>query len=99
MILHEENILDTTEIDRLEALIKERHPNWDYIRRPLNGGHQICFLTRRGDIKASTVIHDFSYGREDGLLEFWAGRGTDAKGWLTAEEALKEFEKVLEGKG
>ena len=87
--------LDFAEMDRLEELIKEKHPDWDYTRRELNGGQQICFLSKNGRVKklGSAVIHSFSYGRERGLIEFWDGESDPVI--VDAEYALTLFEKAL----
>lgn len=88
--------LDFSEMDRLEEMIRERHPGWDYTRRELNGGQQICFLSENGSrVKelGSAVIHSFSYGRERGLIEFWDGESDPVI--VDAEQALVLFEKAL----
>ena len=87
--------LDFTEMDRLEEMIKERHPDWDYTRRGLHGGQQICFLSEDGDIRLSAVINRSSYGHERGLIEFW-DRESDPV-IVDAEYALILFEKALKG--
>lgn len=87
--------LDFAEMDRLEEMIKEKHPGWDYTRRKLNGGQQICFLSENDRVKelGSAVIHRFSYGRERGLIEFWDGESDPVI--VDAEQALVLFEKAL----
>ena len=87
--------LDFAEMDRLEEMIREKHPDWDYTRRELNGGQQICFLSENGRVKelGSAVIHSFSYGRERGLIEFWDGESDPVI--VDAEQALVLFEKAL----
>lgn len=91
------DLLDYTEIDRLEAMMKERHPDWPYTRRELNGGQQICFLSKNGKMRVSAVIHGFSYGHERGLLEFWDKKSDPVI--VDAEYALMLFEKALKGDG
>ena len=88
-----DGFLDFAEIDRLEALMKEKHPDWDYTRRGLHGGQQICFLSEDGDIRLSAIIHRSSYGHERGLIEFW-DRESDPV-IVDAEYALVLFEKAL----
>lgn len=83
-----------TELDALEILIKKHHPGWKYVRRPLFGGWQICFLDGKGRKVASAELHRLSLGNEDGLLEFWA-RSEEPIGSLSAIEALAEFEEVI----
>lgn len=87
--------LDFAEMDRLEEMIREKHPGWDYTRRELNGGQQICFLSENGRVKklGSAVIHRFSYGRERGLIEFWDGESDPVI--VDAEQALILFEEAL----
>ena len=86
-------LLDFAEMDRLEEKIKEKHPDWPYTRRELNGGQQICFLSEDGDVRLSAVIHRSSYGHERGLIEFW-DRVSDPV-IVDAEYALILFEKAL----
>ena len=43
----------------------------------------------------SVISHRYSYGGDKGLLEIWKP-GTEAMGWLSAEEALKA---ISEGMG
>ncbi|GEM_PF-6159869 len=90
-----EGPLDFAEMDRLEEMIREKHPDWDYTRRELNGGQQICFLSENGRVKepGSAVIHRFSYGRERGLIEFWDGESDPVI--VDAEQALILFEEAL----
>ena len=88
--------LDFAEMDRLEEMIRERHPGWDYTRRGLNGGQQICFLSEDGHIRFSAVIHCSSYGHERGLIEFWDRKSDPVI--VDADYALILFEKGLEGK-
>ena len=87
--------LNFTEMDRLEEMIWEKHPDWDYTRRKLHGGQQICFLSEDGEVKklGSAVIHRFSYGRERGLIEFWDMKTEPVI--VDAEQALALFEKAL----
>ena len=87
--------LDFAEMDRLEKIIKNKHPDWDYTRRGLNGGQQICFLSEDGGIRLSAVIHRSSYGHERGLIEFW-DRESDPV-IVDAEYALVLFERALKG--
>ena len=42
----------------------------------------------------SVISHRYSYGGDKGLLEVWR-MGTDARGWLSAEEALKIIREGL----
>lgn len=42
----------------------------------------------------SVISHQYSYGGDKGLLELWR-MGTDARGWLSAEEALKVIREGL----
>lgn len=96
-----DGFLDFAEMDRLEEMIKEKHPDWDYTRRELNGGQQICFLSEDGDIRLSAVLHRFSYGHERGLIEFWDHENdpviVDAEyALILFEKALKDTEKDLE---
>lgn len=85
--------LDFFEMDRLEEMIRERHPDWPYTRRELNGGQQICFLSEDGHIRLSAVLHHRSYGHERGLIEFWDRESNPVI--VDAEYALILFEKAL----
>ena len=96
-----DGFLDFAEMDRLEGLIKERHPEWDYTRRGLNGGQQICFLSEDGNVRLSAVLHRSSYGHERGLIEFWDRESdpviVDAEyALILFEKGLKDTENILE---
>ena len=82
------------EIDKLEALIREKHPDWNVQKGPMRDGYKIVLLGKRGGYICDVVCHQYSYGGKKGLLEWWnCKKGTEPIGYLSAEEALALFEK------
>lgn len=84
--------LPYTEMGDLRNMVLLRHPKWDARFCGINGGLQIIFF-KRGRRVCDVVLHEWSYGGEDGLLEFYAG--DDVTGYLNAEEAYAEVVKAL----
>ena len=81
------------QIDRLQTLIKEKHPEWSIEVSPMYDGVKVVLLSPKGKYLCDVVCHRMSYGGKDGLLEWWdCIKHTEPKGWLTAEEALDLFE-------
>jgi len=81
-----------TELEKLESLIREKHPDWDITVTD----EGIWLYNAKGKCVYDVVCHYGTYGYEDGLLEGWTGRRSDdTDGWLTADEALILFEKAL----
>ena len=84
-----------TEIEKLEALIKEKHPDWHIEVEPCFEGQKLM-LYRHDKFICDVVCHYYSYGGREGLLEFMGEKDdSDTVGWLTAEEALKLFEEAM----
>lgn len=79
-----------TEIEKLEDLIKERHPEWNIMVEPCYEGHKLMLVLHDRYV-CDVVCHYYSYGGREGLLEFMG-----KVGWLSAEEALVLFEEELE---
>ena len=87
-----------TEIEKLEDLIRERHPEWNITVEPCYEGQKLM-LVLHDKCVCDVVCHYYSYGGKEGLLEWWdLKKGTDPVGWLSAEEALELFEASLEKK-
>lgn len=83
-----------SEIEKLEDMIREQHPDWNIEVSELHGGTKIDLLDRKGKYICDAVCHKYSYGGDEGLLEWWNKRkAVDVIGYLTAEKALRLFEK------
>ena len=83
-----------SQIETLADLIKEKHPSWHIEVEPLHGGQKLTLL-QHGEYVCDAISHYYSYGGKEGLIEWWnQKKGVEPKGWLTAEEALKLFEKT-----
>ena len=84
-----------TEIEKLETLIKERHPDWHIEVEPCFEGQKLTLVLHDRYI-CDVVCHYYSFGSEEGLLEWWNQKeGSNPVGWLSAEEALVLFEEEL----
>ena len=88
-------VIDSTEIKKLDDLLKKEGIPHDYIYKSFAMGdhHEICIpsadaLAKKADDAISVAINSLTYGHADGKIELW-GRGTDPVGYLTAETALK----------
>ena len=88
-----------TEIEKLEDLIKEKHPEWNITVKPCYEGQKLLLVLHDRYV-CDVVCHYYSYGGKEGLLEFMANeKGSDPVGWLSAEEALLLFEEELKRMG
>ena len=86
-----------TEIEKLEALIKEKHPDWHIEVEPCFEGQKLTLVLHDRYV-CDAVWYYYSYGGKEGLLEWWnQKKKTDPVGWLSAEEALVLFEEELKG--
>ncbi len=87
--------LPKSEIEKLEDLIRDRHPEWNITVEDCLGGKKLM-LFQHDKFICDVVCHYYSYGGREGLLEFWnCKEHTPCVGWLTAEEALVLFEDEL----
>ena len=82
-----------TEMEKLEALIKERHPDWHIEVEPCFEGQKMTLVLHDRYV-CDAVCHYYSFGSEEGLLEWWNQKDQPV-GWLSAEEALVLFEEEL----
>ena len=81
-----------TELEKLESLIREKHPDWN-IEVTDEG---IWLYDKNGECVYDVVCHSGTFGYDQGLLEGWTGKYYDEpEGWLSAEKALELFEKAL----
>lgn len=84
------------EIFKLEAMLKEAQIPFVFKRHPGMNGFQICYPTYGRERICSVILHNGSYGREQGLLEImgllmpWED-GDDVLGYLTADDV---FERI-----
>lgn len=89
--------LDTTEIQRLRDFLDEKSINYEVMDwgESDNGFRERYNLhVLNGDIRYSFLLSKVSYGREEGLIEFY-GISEDPTGWLTAEECMKIIKEEL----
>ena len=87
-----------TEIEKLEDLIREKHPDWRISVEPCYEGQKLLLVLHDRYV-CDAVCHYYSYGGKEGLLEFMGDDGSDPVGWLSAEEALLLFEEELKRMG
>ena len=91
------------EIFKLESMLKKAHIPFIFKRQPDMNGFQICYPVYRHDRICSVILHDGSYGREQGLLEImgllmpWED-GDDVLGYLEAEDVFERIKAHYEGK-
>jgi len=87
-----------SEIEKLEDLIRERHPEWNITVEPCYEGQKLLLVLHNKYV-CDVVCHYYSYGGREGLLEFMGDDDSDPVGWLSAEEALVLFEEELKRVG
>lgn len=81
---------DFTEMDKLEKYLKDN--GYNYGRCPLFEGQQIVVFDRIGNRMWDVVLHEYSYGMEDNLLEAMGEAllgHDDVEGYLTAEDVIR----------
>ena len=89
--------LDTTEIQKLRCLLNANGINYE-VRDWGEGaggfweGYNLHVLN--GDIRYSFLLSKGSYGREEGLIEFF-NFSEEPTGWLTADECMKIIKEEL----
>ncbi len=95
------SIFNLVELDRLERLIKEKHPSWKIERTDDSAygveKHQIILYKKNHKRVCDVILSTGSYGSEEGLLEWWNGKGKPL-GYITAEKALMLFEVAYESR-
>ena len=78
------------EILRLKGMLeKAKIP---FVFSELFGGYNIIYPNNHF-IVCSVIEHDYSYGREQDLLEIMNRKQNDVLGYLTAENVFKRIEK------
>lgn len=86
-------MFDYTEFDKLIAMAEKA--GWTYQVYPLWGGKQII-LYKQGQRINDAIIHSFSYGHDQGLLETWEADNQDEViGCLTAEQVYDIWVKDM----
>lgn len=86
-------MFDYTEFDKLVAMVEKA--GWSYQVDPMWGGKQIT-LYKQGQRINDAIIHSFSYGNDQGLLETWeADSQDDVTGYLTAEQVYDIWVKDM----
>ena len=89
--------LDTTEIQKLRCLLDANGINYEV--REWIGGDDVFWENYNlhvlnGDIRYSFLLSTGSYGREEGLIEFF-NFSEEPTGWLTADECMKIIKEEL----
>lgn len=91
--------IDTSQLDKLQKLLDKKKIAYERIdlkEEMFSGGafshHQL--VCADGDKVWSVICSPISDGYEEGLLEFWTGKG-DTEGWLSAEGALEMIKEVV----
>lgn len=92
------NTVDTTEIFRLEQMLKDADIPFE--KQELFGGYQIGYpvlplLPPYDECKCSVIQHHGSYGHNNNLLEVMESteNGKLVEGWLTAEEIFNRISR------
>lgn len=86
-------MFDYAEFDKLVAMVEKS--GWSYQVDPMWGGKQIT-LYKQGQRINDAIIHSFSYGNDQGLLETWeADSQDDVTGYLTAEQVYDIWVKDM----
>lgn len=87
-------MFDFTEMDKLQAYLDEK--GIDYVRKSIFDGQQIIAFDEKNNRCWDVILHSYSYGSEDNLLEAMGIdliRRNDAEGYLTAEDVINYIEK------
>lgn len=81
------------EMDKLEAYLDDK--KIDHVRKSIHDGQQIVVFDD-GRRVWDVVLHSYSYGREENLLEAMGEAllgHDDVEGYLTAEDVISYVEK------
>lgn len=94
--MREPTKLDTTEIEKLRSFLDKNSIDYEVRDWGESGngswvGYNLHVLN--GDIRYSFLLSKGSYGREEGLIEFY-NFNDEPTGWLTADECMK----IIKGK-
>lgn len=84
---------DFTEMDKLQAYLDKK--GIDYVRKSIHDGQQIIAFDEKSNRCWDVVLHSFSYGCEDNLLEVMGEEllgHDDVVGYLTAEDVIEYIE-------
>jgi len=81
---------DFTEMDKLEKYLKDN--GYKYDRHEMFEGRQIAVFDKNGNRMWDAVLHEYSYGMEDNLLEVMGEAllgHDDVEGYLTADDVIR----------
>ena len=87
-------MFDFTEMDKLQAYLDKE--GIDYVRKSIHDGQQIIAFDEKSERCWDVVLHSYSYGSEDNLLEAMGEAllgHDDVEGYLTAEDVINYIEK------
>ena len=83
--------LNFKEFDKLVNLVEEA--GWEHKINDLHGGKQIKIYNDTEGLVDDAVIHQFSNGRQGGLLETYILG--ECRGWETAEEVFEGWKERM----
>ena len=86
-----------TEMDKLEAYLKDTGYIYERIKRAEFEGEQIIVYNTAGIKVWDVICHNFSYGHEEGLLEAYGNIVVelgDVEGYLTADDIISRLEAL-----
>lgn len=85
-------MFDFTEMDKLQAYLDKKSIN--YVRKSIHDGQQIIAFDEKSERCWDVVLHSYSYGCEDNLLEAMGDilDHDDVEGYLTAENVIDYIE-------
>ncbi len=86
-------MFDFTEMDKLQAYLDKK--GIDYVRKSIHDGQQIIVYSKENERCWDVVLHSYSYGCEDNLLEAMGEEllgHDDVEGYLTAVDVIDYIE-------
>lgn len=87
-------MFDFTEMDKLQAYLDKK--GIDYVRKSIHDGQQIIAFDEKNNRCWDVVLHSYSDGSEDNLLEAM-GRDLighdDVEGYLTAVDVINYIDR------
>lgn len=95
--MQDASIKSFDEFFKLEAMLKQADIPFVYEPCAAMGGFQICYPEKGEGRRCSVILHNGSYGREEGLLEIMGlltpeeEQYDDVVGYLTADDV---FERI-----
>lgn len=94
-------MINTKELDKLEKYLEEN--NYNYERLKVFSGEQIKVFDAKNTVSWDVVIHEYSWGHKDGLLEIMSGDNhmvdhnsheDGVEGFLDADTIINRLESI-----